>query len=547
MTAVDVAVMEEFGVWFRTLRGTMRKKLLRGHTNPTVILMSESSRAGASAAVEVVDAFSHVLRLEELHRSSLEDAESQWRQFLSRSGSLPRGPAAVAARIQRQLQQHDDKICQVVQSESAMRASLVGARDRWISEVGERAQYELQYLANYAAREIRRRLVDDVLNSVHREELTHRRALEQVAVSWFSTLAVAARADVSQIAQECSSRASQARHESTKLVSLVEHESVTRATLSTVENNHRRLMHTEFLNVYDALRQTTQQRMLCRDRVIIDGIACIDDMEQSQRRALESVAATYFRDIEISARQILTNMATSLRQQAANEKFAVGAIDAAVHDLVCVSEPQQRLKIAEAYVRWVSEVANKERVVIQASHIRESQLRHTKLARIRVSQQELLMAEARERDALARSAVEWVRLHFVPLEAIDRIEIPDRIAQREALHRAAAAAQRIRVVTPQDTLMSQETQVRQKLIFSEIKWRASLSVRWDHMTREYEPVSTRAAELLMREEAAREAVVGSEAHWRRHTAQLFTVGAARLAAASSPVSNSKKKHSLFAS
>jgi hypothetical protein len=535
-TYADVApeVMEAFGTWFNDLR--RKKKYDRGHKNAVVFLRENSGNAAMDALItEVVDPYSHLLRLEEMQRAAMTSAEAQWRSMFSKSGSLPRGPAVIAARLFSQLTVRGESMRRVVGSEETQRQHIIAARDGWIREVVLRAEYELECMQRYVLEQLALRATSSVESIVNAEE-SARKGMSEVAEDLLRGIHVQCEASFVRMCRLVFAVHARAKDQQSVMPLLASEEAASRAALVAAADKHALTINIAFEHQLALMCQMVHDRLTTNQAALTSVLSNIHAAEARERQHLADAEASHCRDIVIRSRREQEAMQRGLLQKMSVHQGQYERLQQRVERQLFAGESALRAQLVEAYIRWVTQVATQGllAVIVQSDRLARHQCHIA--PRVHLKDTERLMnSEFLARLAIQRARQKWVDVHFTPMERMERIEIPKRIAQRAleemAINRQMSSGklQNLpRHIRAQMELERTEQNVRQQIVVSEKRWRIEASQRMKQMLGDNTSLGAQIQALVARELAVRDALVVSEAAWRSHQRQTMMVTIGRL-------------------
>lgn len=529
----DPHVMQEFTQWFQDLRADMRRKaaMRRGHSNPVVVLVNS-----AGDVQEVEDEFSKFVRTEEQHREALVSAEAQWRAFVHRTASFPRGPAAIASRASRSirlLQQHWDFL---QRNEMAARQLIVEARAKWLEEIYDRAQYEFKYMCQVVSEALRRSFAARGIMNLLDEEAGKRREIQCTAVAWFRTISTAGSAHLAHTS--CSVRSILKLRESNRRAfgSLEEKrrfheddEMSLRTLIADAEREHRQMASVVFAKGLADMSNKVEQQVVVTRKRLFELMETVFLYEGKCRRRLEEACSAHLCAIHSSAltalSQIQLHVAESMQKREVEQFMFVERVEKELF----AGERFLRLQIVEAYIRWAQGVLSKDVTVLQRMQFEELQKAKASAAALRTQQQLLLQQESSQRGDIEKSRGDWLERQFLVRERMERQEVPARSQERFAAEiRRAESAKRPPVWV--QALFDEEITHRRMIAHGESQWR--LEIARHRLCAE--AVLTLAPHLVERlqqverlENGARTSIIYSEQQWRDFAVQSRSMAIAR--------------------
>lgn len=537
-TYADVApeVLEAFGTWFNDLR--RKKKYDRGHNNAVVFLRETGGNAAMDALItEVVDPYSHLLRLEDMQRAAIISAEVQWRTLFAKHGSLPRGPAVIAARLFQQLAVRGETLNRVIDTEATQRHHVVVARDGWIREVMLRAEYERECMQRYVLKELAMRVTSNT-ESIRQEEEATRNGISEVAEDLLRGIYHQCEANFVRLCRLVFAGHNKVHDQQSAIPLLISEEETARAALVIAAEKHSLTIHIAQDHQLAMLCQMVHDRMFTNQTALSSVLSNIHGAEERERQNLRDAEASHLRDIVIRSHREQESMQRVLLQKLSVHQGQYERLQQRVERDLFSGEAALRAQIVEAYIRWVTQVSTQGllSVVVLGDRLTKQQNLVSK-ATIQLKDTERLMnSEILARVAIQRARQKWVEVHFTPMERMERIEIPKRLAQRalqELTLNQRLGSGKLQNLPPhlraQLELERTEQNVRQQILVSEKRWRVEASLRMKQMLGDDTSLlAPLIQDVVARELAIRDALIVSEAAWRTHQRQAMVITISRL-------------------
>lgn len=533
-TYADVApeVMEAFGTWFRDLR--RKKKFDRGHTNAVVVLKDADG-----SITEIIDPHSHVVRLEEMQREAITAAEQQWRLMYARHGSLPRGPAVIAARLFQQFTVRHEFIRKIEESESTQRDRVIAARDGWMRDVHQRAEYELECLQMYVIKQLTIRASVNV-QSIEADEIASRRSIAQVADDLRQVILAQSEANFVRMCQLVFAASSTTLKVHELMPVLLEEESASRARLELAAEKHSQSVLVAQAQQFAQLSQFTYDRMHAHHEAFVSVFSTIHLSEERERQSVIDAELSHLREIVMRSRQGQERMQRELLRETALHQGRYERLQERVQRDLFLGEASLRTQIVEAYIRWVTQVSTQGLLGVLVQNQRIAQrIELQRAPAVQLKDTERMMnAEYLARVAIQRARSKWMEIHFLPKERLERVEISKTIAARALAemntnrNMAAGGKSALALLPPQLRarleMEKSEWTTRSQILVSEKRWREEVSLRMMQMLGDDTSLVAQLQDVAQREVAQRDALSVSEVGWRAHLRQTMMVTIGRL-------------------